>query len=172
VGAGKFVLVIGGARSGKSSFALKLAESRPAPHRYIATALALDTEMAGRIARHKGERGLGWETIEEPRHLASSLAGLEGGVALIDCLTLWVTNLIEAGLDDAGIEAEARILFKAALQSGLDVIVVSNEVGLGIVPDNSLARRFRDLSGTVNRVAAEAASEVFFLAAGLPMRMK
>ncbi len=172
MGAGKFVLVIGGARSGKSSFALKLAESLTGPYRYIATALALDTEMAERIARHKGERDKGWETVEEPRLAASTLSGLEGGVALIDCLTLWVTNQIEAGLDDAGIEAEARILFDAAAQSGLYVIAVTNEVGLGIVPDNRLARRFRDLSGTINRVAAEAASEVFFLAAGLPMKMK
>ena len=172
VGAGRFVFVIGGARSGKSAFALKLAEARPGPRRYIATALALDSEMAVRIERHKGERGDGWETMEEPRELASALSGLDGGVVLIDCLTLWVTNLMGAGLDDAAIEAEARTLFKAALQCGCDVIVVSNEVGLGIVPDNPLARRFRDLAGTINRVAAEAATEVFFIAAGLPMKMK
>lgn len=169
---GKFVFVMGGARSGKSAFALKLAEGRPGPRRYIATAAPLDTEMAERIARHKGERGENWETIEEPRSVASKLSGLKGGVALIDCLTLWVTNLMEAGLDDVAIEAEAALLFEAAAKSDIDVIAVSNEAGLGIVPDNALARRFRDLSGTVNRLAAGAAAEVFFLVAGLPMKMK
>lgn len=172
MGAGRFIFVIGGARSGKSAFALKLAEGRTGPRRYIATALALDPEMAVRVARHKGERDQGWETVEEPREIASALSGLDGGVVLIDCLTLWVTNLMGAGLDDAAIEAEARTLFKAALECGSDVIAVSNEVGLGIVPDNPLARRFRDLAGTINRVAAEAATEVFFIAAGLPLKLK
>ncbi|MDP2688568.1 MAG: bifunctional adenosylcobinamide kinase/adenosylcobinamide-phosphate guanylyltransferase [Deltaproteobacteria bacterium] len=169
---GKFVFVIGGARSGKSSFALKLAASLPAPRRYLATALSRDAEMEERIRRHKDERGDGWETMEEPRDIKGRLEGLEGGVALIDCLTLWLTNLIEAGLTDEGVEAEAKGLLSAVNRSGPDVIAVSNEVGLGIVPANALARRFRDLSGMVNRMAAEAASEVYFLAAGLPMRMK
>jgi len=172
LGTGKMVFVIGGARSGKSAYALKLAGGLPGPRRYIATARALDSEMASRVARHRQERGDGWETIEEPRSIATVLDGLEGGVALVDCLTLWLTNLLGAGLDDEAIEAEAKTLFEAAAGSSADVVVVSNEVGLGIVPDNPLGRRFRDLAGTVNRMAAEAASEVYFLAAGLPMKMK
>ncbi len=171
-GSNGFVFVIGGARSGKSSFALSLAEGMPGPRRYVATAFALDSEMHERIVRHRAERGPGWETIEEPKDLASVVSGLEGGVALVDCLTLWLMNLIEAGLDDEAIEARTSGLVSAFAQSSASVIVVSNEVGLGIVPSNSLSRRFRDLSGMVNRTAAAAAEEVYFLAAGLPMKMK
>lgn len=168
----RFIFVMGGARSGKSSFALKLAEGFPAPRRYLATALALDEEMDERVRRHRDERGGNWETIEEPMDVRGRIAGLEGGVALIDCLTLWLTNMVGAGLDDAGIEAQTRALIKTIGGASPAVVAVSNEVGLGIVPANALARRFRDLSGMVNRLAAEAAQEVYFLAAGLPMKMK
>ncbi|MFQ5736395.1 MAG: bifunctional adenosylcobinamide kinase/adenosylcobinamide-phosphate guanylyltransferase [Thermodesulfobacteriota bacterium] len=169
---GKFVFVIGGARSGKSAFALKLAGALPSPRRYLATALALDQEMRERVEAHKKERGGGWETIEEPRDVGGALHAIGDGVVLVDCLTLWLTNLVEAGLTDAEIEEEARRLCAAACGSKAAVIAVSNEVGLGIVPANGLARRFRDLSGMVNRLCAEAAAEVYFLAAGIPMRMK
>lgn len=169
----KLVLVIGGARSGKSSFALSLADLAPGPRLYLATATALDGEMEERIRNHKKERGDGWDTMEEPRDVAGKMKGASGyGVILLDCLTLWLTNMIMAGMDDAAVKGEVEGLALACKKTAAGVIAVSNEVGLGIVPDNPLARRFRDLSGLANRIMAKAADEVFFIAAGLPLKMK
>lgn len=169
----KSVFVMGGARSGKSAFALKLAESIGGKRIYVATAEALDGEMEERIGRHRKERGASWETVEEPLDIAGKLSGAStGSVVLIDCLTLWVNNLVSSGLDDGRVVEEALRLSEAIKGARSSVIAVSNELGLGIVPENSLARRFRDLSGIVNREVAQACEEVYFVAAGISLRMK
>ncbi len=169
----KFVFVLGGARSGKSGLALKLAEGFPGPRAYIATAEALDSEMEERINNHKKDRGADWTTVEEPKDIEAKVDGLKDcGVILIDCLTLWLTNLIEAGLSDAVIKEAAEKLAASCKRTEASVIAVSNELGLGIVPENPLSRRFRDLSGTINQLIANAAQEVFFVAAGIALKMK
>lgn len=172
MGTGRLVFVTGGARSGKSGFALRLAESMDGPRRYIATARPLDDEMGERIRKHRKERGQEWETVEEPLDIAGKIALLSKGVVLLDCVTLWLTNLIGEGHDDNRVVEEAKGLVSACRRAGASVIAVSNEVGLGIVPDNALARRFRDLSGTVNQELARAFDEVYFVASGIPLRMK
>ncbi|MBW7957366.1 MAG: bifunctional adenosylcobinamide kinase/adenosylcobinamide-phosphate guanylyltransferase [Deltaproteobacteria bacterium] len=170
---GRFSFVIGGARSGKSAFALGLASNLPGRKVFIATAEAFDQEMDERIRKHKEERGAEWETVEEKKSLRERVESLGPECAVvIDCLTLWITNLLSAGLSDKEILDEAGALARACKESGSSVVAVSNEVGLGIVPDNALARRFRDLSGAVNKEMASSAKEVWFLAAGLPLRMK
>ncbi|MBI4948896.1 MAG: bifunctional adenosylcobinamide kinase/adenosylcobinamide-phosphate guanylyltransferase [Deltaproteobacteria bacterium] len=163
--------VLGGARSGKSAFALKLGEANAGPRVYLATGQAGDAEMALRIGRHREERGDRWETVEEPQAIVAEVNKAEG-VLLIDCLTLWVSNLLFAGLDDGDIIKTAESLAVASILSGARVIAVSNEVGLGIVPENPIARRFRDLSGATNRIMAERAKDVWFVAAGIPLKMK
>ncbi|MBI2413595.1 MAG: bifunctional adenosylcobinamide kinase/adenosylcobinamide-phosphate guanylyltransferase [Deltaproteobacteria bacterium] len=164
-------LVLGGARSGKSAFALKLGGALAGPKVYLATGQAGDEEMALRIGRHREERGDGWHTIEEPRDIVPIIDRAEG-VLLLDCLTLWISNLLFAGLDDKEIIKRADALALASSSAGARVIAVSNEVGLGIVPESALARRFRDLSGATNRLMAERATEVWFVAAGIPLKMK
>jgi adenosylcobinamide kinase / adenosylcobinamide-phosphate guanylyltransferase len=170
---GGFTFVVGGARSGKSGFALKLAGELSGPCAYIATARALDPEMEERIERHKKDRGPGWETFEVPVDITERIIALKGyGVIILDCLTLWLMNLVEAGLDDDEIKRLADRLAFECNNTGSSVIAVSNELGLGIVPENHLARRFRDLSGSMNQIMANAATEVFFVAAGIPLKMK
>lgn len=170
---GKFIFVVGGARSGKSSFALGLAGKLSGQRAYIATARALDREMEERINAHKKDRGAVWETFEEPQDVTERIITLKGyGVILLDCLTLWLANLVEAGLDDNEIKTKAERLAFACRRTDGGVIAVSNELGMGIVPENRLARRFRDLAGSVNQLMAGAAGEVFFVAAGIPLRMK
>ena len=164
-------LVLGGARSGKSAFALKLGEAHAGPRVYLATGQAGDAEMALRIARHKEERGDGWVTIEEPQLIVAEVSKAKG-VLIIDCLTLWISNLLFAGLGDMEIIKMADSLASASMATGARVIAVSNEVGLGIVPENPVARRFRDLSGGTNRIMAERAKDVWFVAAGIPLKMK
>jgi adenosylcobinamide kinase/adenosylcobinamide-phosphate guanylyltransferase len=169
-----FTFVVGGARSGKSSFAMTLAESCAPPRLYVATAQSLDSEMEERIRRHREERGDGWETLEEPMEVPGSVMRAGGGyrVVLIDCLTLWLTNLLMAGLDDPSVLSTVEGLISACRGSSAKVIAVSNEVGLGLVPENPLSRRFRDLSGTMNQKMAAAASEAWFVASGIPLKMK
>jgi adenosylcobinamide kinase/adenosylcobinamide-phosphate guanylyltransferase len=164
-------LVLGGARSGKSRFAEKLAAARPAPWLYIATAEARDEEMRARISEHRQRRGADWETLEAPFDLAEAVAQRGGphGVILIDCLTLWLTNIMLAERDVAGEKAK---LLAAFAQADKPVIAVSNEVGLGIVPDNALARRFRDEQGRLYAEIAALASHVVLMAAGLPLTLK
>jgi adenosylcobinamide kinase/adenosylcobinamide-phosphate guanylyltransferase len=167
----RFVLILGGARSGKSSFTLKLAESsyRNAKLVYIATARALDSEMAERIAEHERRRGNRWTTVEEPLYIEKRIRESAGcGIIVIDCLTLWLTNLIGEGRKDREILKEAERVASACTDCGTGVIAVSNEVGLGIVPENPLGRRFRDLAGRTNQFFAEAADEVFLVTAGMP----
>ena len=166
---GARVMVLGGARSGKSRYAEGLAEGIAGDRLYIATAQPGDEEMAARIAAHRQRRGNRWTTIEAPLALAEALAGANAPFVLIDCITLWISNLLLAGIDIAPrVEALAEAL--RARQG--TVAVVSNEVGLGIVPDNALARRFRDDAGLANQRLAQACDEVVFLAAGLPLRLK
>lgn len=166
------VLVLGGARSGKSDFALSLAEGlAPGGRRlFVATAEARDAEMAQRVAAHQARRGQDWKTIETPLDLAGPLtSALADQVVLIDCLTLWLSNLLEAGRD---VDREAARLAEAAAGAKGHWIMVANEVGLGIVPDNPLARRFRDLAGRLNQLLAGVADQVFLVSAGLPLKLK
>jgi len=169
-----FTFVVGGARSGKSTFALKLAESAGPVRLYVATAQALDAEMQERIRTHRADRGSGWDTLEEPTGVAAAVSRSAENypVVLIDCLTLWLSNLIASGLDDSGVLGEVDGLVAACAGAGAQVIAVSNEVGLGIVPGDPLSRRFRDLSGAMNQKMAEAASAVYFVASGMPLKMK
>lgn len=171
---GGFIFVVGGARSGKSSHALSLASAHKALEKvFIATAQAFDAEMSVRIETHRFERGDGWKTIEEPLEVARTVEGLGAGkVIVIDCLTLWLSNLIHSEKDDAKIEEEIAALASAFRDAPSVVIGVSNEVGLGLVPENALARRFRDLSGLMNQAMASNADEAWFIASGLPLRLK
>ena len=164
------VFVLGGARSGKSRHAEGLFEDMASPWTYIATAQALDDEMHERIAHHRARRDARWQTVEAPLDLAGALEGLpDGQPALVDCLTLWLTNVMLAGHDVAA-EID-RLLEVLSKRRGLWV-VVANEVGLGIVPDNALARRFRDAAGRLNQAVAAEADSVVFMVAGLPMAVK
>jgi adenosylcobinamide kinase / adenosylcobinamide-phosphate guanylyltransferase len=164
------ILVLGGARSGKSRHAERLISEFAPPWTYIATAEPLDEEMRERIAGHRARRDERWRTIEAPHDLAEALRETAGdGPLLIDCLTLWLTNRVIA---DAEIEPEIAALGEVLrARSGVS-IVVSNEVGLGIVPENALARRFRDAAGVANQFIASRADRVDFIAAGLPLRLK
>ncbi|QPC86642.1 bifunctional adenosylcobinamide kinase/adenosylcobinamide-phosphate guanylyltransferase [Mesorhizobium sp. NBSH29] len=166
----RLTLLFGGARSGKSAHAEREVTKLPAPWAYIATAQAFDDEMAERIVQHQARRGAGWMTINAPHDLAGALATLpDGEPLLLDCLTLWLTNRM---LAEADIEAECTALAAVLSQPRGPWFVVSNEVGLGIVPDNALARRFRDAAGRLNQQVASVADEVLFLVAGLPMKVK
>ncbi len=169
------IFITGGARSGKSRLAEGLAHSYGAPLLYVATGSAGDGEMAERIARHRARRGADWQTIEEPLDLSGVLSGHDGffGATLVDCVTLWLTNLLFARGEEPGpVLAEVRRL--AALLPTLKspVILVSNEVGMGIVPENRLARTFRDLAGEANEILAAAADEVFVTFSGIPLKIK
>lgn len=162
-------LVLGGARSGKSRHAESLVRAHPGPWTYLATAEALDGEMRDRIARHQEDRGEGWRTVEAPLDLPGALAAAPTGPVLVDCLTLWLSNLMLA--DQAvGVET-GRLLDALAARPG-PVVLVSNEVGWGIVPDNALARAFRDAAGRLNQAVAAAAGRVVLVAAGLPLTLK
>lgn len=165
------LLVLGGARSGKSRHAQTRAEAEAGALVYVATAQPFDDEMAERIARHRADRGPRWRTVEAPLDLAATIMAetRPDAVLLIDCLTLWASNLIFADRDVA--EATAALVAAIGATRG-PLILVSNEVGLGIVPDNALARRFRDVAGTINQAVAAAVDEAIFLAAGLPIHLK
>jgi adenosylcobinamide kinase/adenosylcobinamide-phosphate guanylyltransferase len=169
-------LILGGARSGKSALALRRAEAlAQSGHAvtWLATAQALDAEMGERITRHRDERPAVWRTVEEPLRLAQALHGCasDGACVVVDCLTLWLTNLMLA--DDAGLlERETAALLAALPALPGEVILVANEVGLGIVPDNPLARRFRDEAGRFNQAIAMLCERVTFVAAGLPLALK
>ena len=164
-------MVLGGARSGKSSFAQRLAEDIHGDLIYVATAQAFDMEMADRIARHQSDRCSRWQTVDCPLDIADEIARNQGDgrTILVDCLTLWLSNLMLGDHDIAG--AVSR-LTAALMNSASTVILVSNEVGQGIVPDNALARRFRDEAGWLNQAIARAADDVWFVTAGLAQRLK
>ncbi|WP_293400298.1 bifunctional adenosylcobinamide kinase/adenosylcobinamide-phosphate guanylyltransferase [Phenylobacterium sp.] len=163
--------VLGGARSGKTSYALREAWNHSGKRRVmVATAQAHDAEMAERIARHQAERGEGWVTVEAPLELAAAVAALGAGdVAVVDCLTLWLTNHL---LADADLSQKVAELVAAMQASPAALYVVSNEVGQGIVPDNALARRFRDEAGWMNQAMAAAADRAVLVSAGLPLVLK
>jgi adenosylcobinamide kinase/adenosylcobinamide-phosphate guanylyltransferase len=165
--AAQVTLVLGGARAGKSGYALSLLGGGL----FVATAEAGDAEMAERIAAHRAERGAAWTTIEEPLDLADVLRrhADDARPLLVDCLTLWLSNLMHEGRDIA--DATAKLLAALDARRG-ETVLVANEVGLGIVPDNPLARRFRDAQGMLNRRVAQRADRVVFMAAGLPMTLK
>jgi len=167
-------LVTGGARSGKSRFAESLAMKQGEPLLYIATAGIGDREMAERIARHQERRGAAWQTIEEPYDLAGVLKGHDGWfkASLVDCVTLWLTNLLlKFEAEDAVLE-EVRRTAAGFTTLRTPLILVSNEVGMGIIPDNPLGRTFCDLSGKTNEILAAAADEVYVTFAGLPLKLK
>jgi adenosylcobinamide kinase/adenosylcobinamide-phosphate guanylyltransferase len=166
----QLTLVLGGARSGKSRYAESLITACSPPWAYVATAEPLDDEMRARIAEHRARRGADWRTVEAPRDLAGVLAGNPaGGAVLVDCLTLWLSNLMLAGAD---IDAEAARLESVLAAISGPVVLVSNEVGLGIVPDNALARRFRDAQGRLNQRIAARVDRVVLMVAGLPLVVK
>jgi adenosylcobinamide kinase/adenosylcobinamide-phosphate guanylyltransferase len=164
-------LVLGGARSGKSRYAQTLAEEGAAERLYLATAEAGDDEMTARIARHRAERGQGWQTLETPLELAAALRAeaREGRVVLVDCITIWLSNLILAGRDPSEFVAELAAVV-ATLHG--PAVLVSNEVGAGVVPPTALGREFRDWQGRANQELARACGAVVFVAAGLPTLLK
>jgi len=166
----RLTLVLGGARSGKSRYAEWLFATYPPPWVYIATAEARDDEMAERIAAHRARRDAGWQTVEAPHDVADALAAAPAdGAVLVDCLTLWLANLLEGPFD---IDAQTARLQEALGARTGPTVLVSNEVGLGIVPDNALARRFRDLQGTLNQKLAAQAQRVVMMVAGVPVTVK
>lgn len=165
------VLVLGGARSGKSAFAERLVAETGLSRHYLATGRAWDEEMRERIARHQADRGEGWQTHEEPVDLVGRLEALDGPahVILVDCLTLWVTNLM---MEERVMTDEFARLAAFVPRARAKLVLVSNEVGLGIVPENRMARDFRDHSGRLHQAIAQCAGQVYFVAAGLPLKMK
>jgi adenosylcobinamide kinase / adenosylcobinamide-phosphate guanylyltransferase len=167
---GRLTFVLGGARSGKSRYAESLIANEPPPWIYVATAEALDDEMARRIAEHRARRAERWRTIEAPRDLGRALSDVPVGAAvLIDCMTLWLSNLLIARAD---IETEIANLDIALARIPGKTVLVANEVGWGIVPENALAREFRDLQGRVNQRLAARADGVVLMVAGLPVFVK
>ncbi len=167
---GGLVLVLGGARSGKSTYAEARVTALAPPWIYIATAQAFDDEMRARIDLHRARRDEGWRTIDAPHDLVAALRDApHGAPVLVDCLTLWLTNRLLAGADLA---AERRTLVAALSARPAPTVVVSNEVGLGIVPDNALSRRFRDEAGFLHQAVAACADEVHLMVAGLSIRAK
>jgi adenosyl cobinamide kinase/adenosyl cobinamide phosphate guanylyltransferase len=164
----KLTLVLGGARSGKSRHAENLVAALPPPWTYLATAEAGDAEMRERIAAHRTRRGTQWRTVEAPRDLAGALVAQQTPV-LVDCLTLWLSNLM---LAEADIEAEVAKLEQALAAATMPLVLVANEVGSGIVPDYPLGRRFRDWQGVLNQRMAARADHVVLVVAGLPLVLK
>ena len=172
--ANKVTFITGGARSGKSAFAERLALDIAGKRAYLATAQALDAEMVARIEHHRQRRGTAWDTYEEPLAVAELLKKLSGryGVVLLDCLTLWLSNVMARNDEDSVVMARGDELVAAIRDFSGSCIIVSNEVGLGIVPDNALARRFRDLAGFVNQRVAQAADDAYLLTSGIPLKIK
>jgi adenosyl cobinamide kinase/adenosyl cobinamide phosphate guanylyltransferase len=162
-------LILGGARSGKSRYAESLITALPPPWTYVATAEAGDAEMAERIAAHRARRGAPWQTIEAPRDLAAALKSCHTTPVLVDCLTLWLSNLM---LAEADIDADIAALEHALDTAAVPVVLVANEVGYGIVPNSPLGRRFRDQQGLLNQRIAARADRVVLVVAGLPLAVK
>ena len=167
----KITFITGGARSGKSSFALEQASGIAGKKAYIATAEALDEEMRMRIEDHRKQRGKEWDTFEEPLMIAEVIKkiGDQYDTLVLDCLTLWLSNIMHANLS---IEAEIERLISSLLSHQTSIFIVSNEVGMGIVPENEMARKFRDMTGMLNQKVAGAADEVYIIVAGIPLRIK
>ncbi|WP_288481665.1 bifunctional adenosylcobinamide kinase/adenosylcobinamide-phosphate guanylyltransferase [uncultured Deinococcus sp.] len=166
------VYVSGGARSGKSRFAEAYAARPGDDVTYLATAQAFDDEMRDRIARHRGDRPAAWHTAEEPLDVAQAARNIRTPTLLLDCLSLWVSNLLLAGESEDRMLAATDDLLAALRERGGLSVLVSNEVGLGIVPDNALARTYRDALGRVNQRVAAASDEAYLLVSGLPLQLK
>lgn len=169
----KVIFVTGGAKSGKSSFALSEALKHEGQKAFIATAEGLDEEMVNRIEKHKRERGEGWDTYEEPLQIAETIATLAGrySVIVLDCLTLWLSNAMHRNID-IELQMENFLNILRHKKQDLHIYIVSNEVGTGIVPESKLAREFRDLVGIINQKVARASDEVFMVVAGIPVKIK
>lgn len=177
----RITLILGGARSGKSSYALKLAEESRKSVTFIATAQAFDDEMSARIQKHKAERPASWETLELPLHIAPSVSQIKSDVVILDCITLWVTNLLMQFVNDDLVDeapfmqasqAETEKLLAAIRNTELDWLIVSNEVGLSLVPPYQMGRVYRDALGWVNQRLAQEADKVILMVAGIPMNVK
>jgi len=170
----KIILITGGCRSGKSRFALDYANQHYFKKLYLATCEALDEEMAQRIAHHKKMRSPEWQTIEEPIEVVDKIRQYrdEADVILLDCITLWLSNLLMRRKDDSQIIKETDRLMETIKQCPASFIVVTNEVGMGIVPADPLSRRFRDLSGTMNQKIGEGADTVIYMVSGIPLFLK
>lgn len=175
----KITLITGGCRSGKSSFAEKLMIHLPGPYKYIATAPNIDGEMSLRIRKHRQRRKIfGWETIEEERDLSKSIILSDGSSVLVECLTLWVNNLIYhsqmAGevIDEDRLSRRCNEVVELAQRNEGNIIFVTNETGMGIMPENPTARLFGDLAGRCNQIIADAAETVYMMVSGIPMLVK
>ncbi|MBI5894359.1 MAG: bifunctional adenosylcobinamide kinase/adenosylcobinamide-phosphate guanylyltransferase [Deltaproteobacteria bacterium] len=168
----RLIFITGGCRSGKSAYALKLAESMKGKKAYLATGEPLDKEMSERIKKHKKERGNSWATIEEPINIINIIRkNKKYDVILLDCLTLWISNML-CKSEIRNPKSEILKLISACKDKKFTIIIVSNEVGLGIVPDNKVAREFRDIAGYANQSIAKKADEVYFVVSGIPIRLK
>jgi len=171
----KTVFVLGGCRSGKSSYALETAQKFSGDTNvFFATCIPRDDEMKLRVAQHQQERSRHWHTVEAPIHLPQAIvaAGGEAGVLLVDCLTLWISNLLMENYDSEQILDQVQSLTRAVSSATCPVILVSNEVGTGIVPENKLARLYRDLVGSTNQAVAECTDQVVWVVAGIPVTIK
>jgi len=170
----RVILITGGARSGKSSYAQRIAKENGGKRAFIATAVTTDEEMRERILRHKEERGKDFFTYEEPEKIAALLKEIinKYEIILVDCLTFFISNLLIKGLTDEEIYKECDLILERLSGSNSTVIFVSNEVGMGIVPDNALARRFRDIAGRVNQKFANSSDEVYLIVSGIPLKIK
>jgi adenosylcobinamide kinase/adenosylcobinamide-phosphate guanylyltransferase len=168
------ILVIGGCRSGKSRHALHLAGQVPGQKIFIATCIPQDIEMEQRVLHHQQQRNITWNTLEVPFFLPEAIHkhGLKGNVLLVDCLTLWINNLIMDDEDSEKIDTHIRKLTRSLDKADCPVILVSNEVGCGIVPENKLARLFRDITGFANQKVAGCVDRVIWMAAGIPVKIK
>jgi adenosylcobinamide kinase/adenosylcobinamide-phosphate guanylyltransferase len=171
----KIIFVLGGCRSGKSGYALAAAQKFSGENKvFLATCIPRDDEMKVRVARHQQERSRQWQTLEAPLFLPEAMieAGGKAGVILVDCLTLWINNLLMENYDSEHILTQFQSLTRAVLSVTCPVILVSNEVGTGIVPENKLARLYRDLVGSANQTVAECADQVVWTVAGIPVTIK
>lgn len=168
----KHTLIVGGCKSGKSRYAQRLCERLSPERLYVATCVPLDEEMNERVRKHRADRDHTWQTVEEPLDLSPIIRNPDGGVVLVDCLTLWLTNMLMKDMADAEIDRRIADLIDALSAAPSPVVLVANEVGMGIVPDNALARRFRDLAGIVNQRVAGALGRVVLTVAGIPMAVK
>ena len=171
----RLILVTGGARSGKSRYAQSMADEIEGRKVYLATAHALDDEMKSRIEIHRMDRPAGWNTVEETKHLSKAVREIDKKfeVILIDCITMWISNLLVIeGFSESEIMKELESFISNCKEFEGTVIVVCNEVGSGIVPDNKIARLFRDITGKANQETATAADNVYLVVAGIPMKLK
>jgi len=171
---GKLIFITGGARSGKSKYALKLAKNISRKVLFLATGTAKDEEMKKRIEEHKKSRPTYWETIEETKNIASALLNIKSSykVVIIDCLTFLISNILLDGIDEKTILGEIKKIAEIILKADYTTIVISNEVGGGIVPDNELGRKFRDTAGLANQIVAESAHQVYLVVSGIPIKIK